>query len=50
MLAGAARGEMGSKGGGGRVRLGIGRMLELVGMPFCIDGGRGWGWHQGVCG
>ena len=42
MLAGATRGEAGSKGGGSRVRL-------SVDMPFQIAVGRGRGWHQGVC-
>ena len=45
MLAGAARGETGSKGGVGR----IGRILEPVDMSFHIGGGHGRGCHLGVC-
>ena len=51
MLAGATRGETGSKDGEGQVRLlGIGEILKLVDMTFHIGRRRGQGWHQGVCG
>ena len=46
MLAGAARGRTGSKGGGGPVRssdVDTGGILKLVDTPFHVGGGRGQG-------
>ena len=45
MLAGAASGGTGSKGGGGPVRSSdvVGGILELVDTPFHVGGGRGRG-------
>ena len=49
MLAGAARGETGSKGGRGPVKLlGIGRISKLVDKQFHVGGRRGRGWYPGV--
>ena len=53
-LACAPRGEKGSKGGGGRVRLSNVDNREIVGievqldMPFQIGGRHGRGWHLTV--
>ena len=50
VLAGAARGETGIKGGVGQVRIGLGiGILKLVDMPFHIGSRHGRGWHLGVC-
>ena len=55
VLAGTARGETGSKGGGGQVRLSDVNTWELVGFSKLVDmslhigGGHGRGWHLGVC-
>ena len=54
VLAGAARGKKGNKGGRDRVRLlnvDIRRLgIEIqVDMPFQINGGDGEGWNSVVC-
>ena len=53
MLADAARGETGSEGGGGPVRLSDVDTWELAGFQkvdtlFHVGGGRSQGWYLGV--